>query len=275
MKRALKLAGSQLLTQSLFAGGYRGIYVDFRNPTSLYQDSAGTTPATVNGPIGRALDLSGNGNHATQTVSSSKPTLRQAPNGTYYAEWDGVDDFLRGSIAGPTTCRGDFTIVAVVNRTGGTTSRHTVFTAADVSGAGLGGNGVPILDRPGSTTTIGMHNAWVSSSGPYIDQGVNALNTPWLVSVTRTNSGTTGNGGTLKTRGKCSAISAELTATFTQNWASDPSTAFLIGLQDNDFGGTKPWPGPIYAVFYINRTLTEAEYQRLGRSLVRGVGVSL
>ena len=61
---------------------------------SLFQDAAGTTPVTADGdPVGRMLDQSGNGNHATQTVSGSKPVYR-TDGVLHWLEFDGVDDFL-------------------------------------------------------------------------------------------------------------------------------------------------------------------------------------
>jgi hypothetical protein len=62
--------------------------------STLFQDSAGTTPAVVDGPVGRVNDISGNDNHLTQTTDTARPTLRQdAGTGRYYLAADG-DDFL-------------------------------------------------------------------------------------------------------------------------------------------------------------------------------------
>jgi hypothetical protein len=61
---------------------------------ALFQDAAGTTPVTADGdPVGRMLDQSGNGNHATQTVSGSRPVYR-ADGTLHWLEFDGVDDFI-------------------------------------------------------------------------------------------------------------------------------------------------------------------------------------
>jgi len=61
---------------------------------SLFQDSAGTVPVAADGdPVGRMLDQSGNGNHATQSVSGRRPVYRT--DGTlHWLQFDGVDDFL-------------------------------------------------------------------------------------------------------------------------------------------------------------------------------------
>lgn len=48
----------------------------------------------VEQPVGRILDKSGRGFHATQTTATSRPVLRQDGNGKHYLYFDGVDDFL-------------------------------------------------------------------------------------------------------------------------------------------------------------------------------------
>lgn len=66
---------------SLFTGGVQGAWYDPSDLTTLFQDSAGTTPVTaVEQPVGRILDKSGRGNHAFQTTSASRPTLRARYN---------------------------------------------------------------------------------------------------------------------------------------------------------------------------------------------------
>jgi hypothetical protein len=52
-------------------------WYDATVPGSLFQDAAMTTPATADtNPVGAWRDLSGNGNHATQPVSGSRPALK-------------------------------------------------------------------------------------------------------------------------------------------------------------------------------------------------------
>ncbi len=59
----------------LFAAGEQGAWYDPTDLSTLFQDSAGTTPVTaVEQPVGRWLDKSGRGNHATQSTSLSRPT---------------------------------------------------------------------------------------------------------------------------------------------------------------------------------------------------------
>lgn len=81
--------------RSLFSAGEQGIWLDPSDFSTLFQDSAGTTPVTAVGqPVGLALDKSGRGNHATQSTSASRPTLQQDSNGLYYLSFDGTDDSM-------------------------------------------------------------------------------------------------------------------------------------------------------------------------------------
>jgi len=67
--------------RSLFASGEQGIWLDPSDFSTMYQDSAGTTPVTAVGqPVGKILDKSGRGNHATQSTSASRPTVEARVN---------------------------------------------------------------------------------------------------------------------------------------------------------------------------------------------------
>lgn len=64
------------------------VWFDPSDISTLSQDSAGTTPVTAAGDgIGRILDKSGAGNHATQTTTPSRPLWQMT-----YAAFDGTDD---------------------------------------------------------------------------------------------------------------------------------------------------------------------------------------
>ena len=58
----------------LFSGS-QGVWYDPSDLTTLFQDSAGTTPVTTAGQtVGKMLDKSGLGNHATQATLAQRPT---------------------------------------------------------------------------------------------------------------------------------------------------------------------------------------------------------
>ena len=53
-----------------------GAWFDPEDLSTMFQDAAGTTPVTaLEQPVGLWLDKSGNGNHATQSITASRPTL--------------------------------------------------------------------------------------------------------------------------------------------------------------------------------------------------------
>ena len=80
---------------SLFTSLNQGVWFDASDLTTLFQDAAGTIPVTSAGqPVGKWLDKSGRNNHATQSVSSSRPTYQIDPYGYPYLEFDGVNDFM-------------------------------------------------------------------------------------------------------------------------------------------------------------------------------------
>lgn len=80
---------------ALFASGEEGAWYDPSDLSTLFEED-GTTPASVNGPVGKILDKSGNGNHLVQTTETKCPTLKLA-SGLYYLEFDGVDDGLQSA----------------------------------------------------------------------------------------------------------------------------------------------------------------------------------
>ncbi len=85
----------QNVITKLFLNGERGVWYDPSDKSTLFQDVAGTVPVTKDGdPVGLMKDKSGNGNHAVQTVSASRPIYRTDGN-LHWLEFDGVNDMLR------------------------------------------------------------------------------------------------------------------------------------------------------------------------------------
>jgi len=88
---------------SLFAGGIAGAWYDPSDLSTLFQDSAGTTPVTASGqPVGKMLDKSGNGNHATQAISAKRPIYTEG-SGLSWLAFDGVDDAMGAPALGVTS----------------------------------------------------------------------------------------------------------------------------------------------------------------------------
>lgn len=84
--------GSGFRPANLFRRSEQGAWYDPSDITTLFQDSAGTTPVTASGqPVGRMLDKSGRGNHATQATAAARPTYTTG-GGLAWLAFDGVDD---------------------------------------------------------------------------------------------------------------------------------------------------------------------------------------
>lgn len=65
----------------LFGAGQQGAFYDPSDLSTLFQDSAGTTPVTaMEQPVGRMLDLSGNGNHAIQATTTKRSVVSRRVN---------------------------------------------------------------------------------------------------------------------------------------------------------------------------------------------------
>ena len=80
---------------SLFAASEKGVWYDPSDFSTLFQDTAGTTPVTATGQlVARMNDKSGNGKHMTQATSAARPVIEQDANGKYYLNFDGIDDAM-------------------------------------------------------------------------------------------------------------------------------------------------------------------------------------
>jgi hypothetical protein len=121
---------------ALFAGGTEGAWYDPSDLSTLFQDSAGTTPVTTAGqPVGMMLDKSGRANHATQATAAARPTYQTSPD---RATLDKVDDRL--SVTVPT---GGFEGTMVLGTDQGTASYGVTIPAGAYDIGGRGGQNFP------------------------------------------------------------------------------------------------------------------------------------
>jgi len=121
---------------ALFAGGIAGAWYGPSDLSTLFQDSAGTTPVTTAGqPVGRMLDKSGNDNHAAQATTAARPIYQTAPDRVTI---DGVDD--RMTVTVPV---GGFTGTMVLGTDQGTASYGVNIPAGPYDIGGRGGQYFP------------------------------------------------------------------------------------------------------------------------------------
>lgn len=85
------------------------LWLDANDLTTLFQDAAGTTPATDTSVVGHWADKSDQGNNVTQSTTAFKPTyLTGIENGLPVIRFDGSDDrlasaaFAGGNLTQPT-----------------------------------------------------------------------------------------------------------------------------------------------------------------------------
>ena len=86
--------GAGFRPASLFSGGASGAWFDMTDPTTLFVDLAGTTPATPGDPVALVLDKSGNGNHAQQPTFASRPLLQMDGDGRRCLNFNGINQRL-------------------------------------------------------------------------------------------------------------------------------------------------------------------------------------
>lgn len=102
------------------------LWLDASDAATLFQDSAGTTPATADGDVvGYWADKSGNGRNATQGTTANKPRLKLAvKNGLNVVRGDGSDDVLTAPI--PAAAARTLFFVAVKLSASGATSSTVI-----------------------------------------------------------------------------------------------------------------------------------------------------
>lgn len=110
------------------------LWLDASNAATLWQDTAGTTPATADGdPVGRWDDLSGQGNNATQGAASAQPALRLAiQGGRNVVRFDGVNDVIATALFGAALSQP--TTIFVVYRNIPTSGTKPVFDGGATGG---------------------------------------------------------------------------------------------------------------------------------------------
>lgn len=161
------LSAGQFSPLSLFAAGEQGAWFDPSDFTTLFQDDAGTIPVTaVEQTVGRMLDKSGRGNHASQATSGSRPIVSARYNiltgsetlSTQTVATQATNYTLRFSGAGSITLSGtgSGTYSAGINTVTCSGGSLTVTVTGAVTSADLratnDGVGLPVYQRVTTST---------------------------------------------------------------------------------------------------------------------------
>lgn len=128
----LNRGGFRFSPGSLFPVSTVGAWYDPSDLTTLFQDSAGTTPVTATGQtVGMMKDKSGNGNHATQ-AGAGKPTYQVDGSGNPFLSFDGVSNFLTATF----TLAQPFDHISAIRQISWTSALR-LFDGATVNTAGI------------------------------------------------------------------------------------------------------------------------------------------
>lgn len=236
---------------NLFRNGEQGAWYDPSDLTTLFQDSGGTTPVTATGqPVGKILDKSGRGNHATQSTTTSRPTLQQDGTGRYYLSFDGTDDVLATSSIN-FSASDKMTVACGARKL----SDAAIAELLDLSYASSGGS---FFLRNGTATAGG--NAWSSgsrgSSGASVSLVATATGyTSPITSVLVTSLSISTDANVLRVNGVSAA-----TAAGDQGSGNFGNLPLYIGRRSN---GTLPFNGRIYSIVIRGATTSGTQLSAL------------
>jgi hypothetical protein len=232
----------ETVMKKLFANGEQGFWYDPNDMGTMYRDAAGTIPVTGAGqPVGLIKDKSGRGNHASQTVSASRPILqRNATTGAYYLEFDGADDRL---VANSFASMGSATTIFAGTRC------NKAATSAVVA-RGVGGY---VYQTSGQVTVQSTNNAIT-----LLQSGNTVITAKYAAS---------GTGVTLKVNN----LSSTNPATIDRGFAT--TNPLAIGAFDSN--GQVSFLGHIYSLIGVSRLTTDEESIVIEREIAKRAGAAL
>lgn len=242
-----------------------GVRTDLVSLVTLTDNNTVTTnPGTCLNAASQVNDLSGNGNHATQSTQAARPVLRAAANGqgSHLAlRFDGVDDLLRADGVAAAFAGSDKPLtVIIIGKADVITSNQGPFFL----GSGAAGNPSRYPQITGSAYK------WVNA-----DDGATHADV-----VETVGTATTANHvfafvftGTTISAFIDGVVRAEINA-----GSSDVGTATFtisaIGARALSGNGSQFWPGLISGLWLYNRAVSVPELRRVDRYGGRKYGIS-
>ena len=251
----------QIISQ-LFANNEQGFAFDFNDLSTMYQDAAGTIPVTgVGQPVGKVLDKSGRGNHATQSTSAKRPILQQnATTGAYYLAFDGVDDFLMTNSFNLNSDEVSlFLAIRKLNDRGQNTIIDYGFFNSNSFGVVVGGAGGSESYTSASSGSMIQYAIFKKSDDP----SFNAPNSSVLSVLAKIS--TSSNILRLNGRQKAINTSSQGTGNYTAR------SLFIGSLQ----GAQYLFNGHLYSLIGVARLATPTEITNTENTITKNVGVTL
>jgi len=190
---------------SVFSSGEAGGWYDPSDLSTMFQDTAGSTPVTTAGQsVARINDKSGRGLHLTQATAANQPTY-QVADGRPYLSFDGTNDCLFNTT--PISGVNQSIAAAVSNVTGGANGAIWADVVSASDRVVLTDNAVAII--------VGYYNgtAYTPKSGaangsPHVDLAEIIKGTSTGLRVNSTAQSGTTNPSVLATVGVCLGATA-------------------------------------------------------------------
>jgi hypothetical protein len=245
--------------ESLFRAGEQGVWFDPSDLSTLFQDSAGTTPVTAAGqPVGKVLDKSGRGNHAVQATAASRPQWLIDANGYPYFGLDGTDDGLATASIN-FTGTDKMTVIAGVHKASDAATAPVLELSADL---GLNTGAFSVFAPVQSTASYRL----ISKGTATGTAATGAAAFPAPHSAVLTGQGDiAGDSSILRVNGAVAA-----TAATDQGTGSYGNYALYIGRRG---GTTLPFNGRIYSLCVVGRSVDETTLRRAERYMGKRMGL--
>lgn len=228
---------------ALFAAGEQGAWYDPSDWSTLFQDSAGTLPVTAVGqPVGKMLDKSGRGNHATQPTAINRPVVQQDGSGRYYLSFNGTNSWMStGSI--DFTATDKMTVVAGVRKL----TSEDYQTILQLSVDKITNTGIFALEA----ANPGDGNGTYYTSKGTVSQLYLAANTPPVTTVIAASSDISGDSVTLRFNG--AQMGSNTSDQGTGNYGNH-----VLYVGANGYGGTS-FNGRLYSLIIRGAQSTDAQ----------------
>jgi hypothetical protein len=236
------LGGGAASPADLFAAGELGFWLDPSDITTLFQNSAGTTPVTAAGqPVGYIADKSGRGNHFTQATAADRPIYQVDANGKGYLAFSaGIESLVK---VNPTISGDKMSIWLGVYKQSDAAIGTILESSADPNANPLtisivGPTGAPANSPDYGFRTRGNGAALCAGNGP--DTFPNSRFD--VLQCSLNNGGAT---DPLKVIGRINGVQQTLAFTGTGGTGNYASLPFWIGARN---GASNPFIGRIYGV---------------------------
>ena len=236
------------------------LWLDASDTSTLFNATTGGSLVAADGAVARWEDKSGNGRHATQATSGSRPLRRASGlNGLGALDFDGTNDAMTLSVSVFSTLTSLSWFAVVKNDDSGANNR-TVF-------------GDRVYENDGGLffTKIGTSNIFYSrgsanaSTRVDVSEAVSFPTTPMMASMV-----TTSSTGTARRNGTSAGTNTTTTASVTYLNA----TAIGNSLADDGTLSTLWWDGLICELIFYNTALSDASRSAVESYLMSKWGIA-